>query len=286
MLGFCDCKQFGKGLAKVGFCCAVMVSMAAIGTEVKASECYHHYNDAAWHDAGMAIVFCKNSGGLTTADDNADGEYLPMKACEIRYQNGEKIMDWHEHIATDHRRQIFTTWDTPGWTLGGAAIDVVCTGYNNKTYTYRLETSTAWSDPQVCLKVNIGNADADENYVGGSKCVNDHNPILQVTKGGEGTGTVTGNVAGDVTGDINCGTSCSADTAHYQYFSNKKVTLTAKPDAGYIFKEWQGACSGSGTCQLTMSSDKTVTALFEKPSIGPAVRLLGPSLFEEDKDKK
>jgi hypothetical protein len=40
------------------------------------------------------------------------------------------------------------------------------------------------------------------------------------------------------------------------------VTLTAAPAAGSAFNGWSGACSGTGTCQVTMSQAQAVTATF------------------------
>jgi hypothetical protein len=76
--------------------------------------------------------------------------------------------------------------------------------------------------------------------------------LLTVTKGGTGSGSVSSNPAG-----INCGSTCSASFDH-----NLEVTLTATPVAGSEFKGWSGACSGSGTCKVTMNAAKTVTAEF------------------------
>jgi uncharacterized repeat protein (TIGR02543 family) len=51
------------------------------------------------------------------------------------------------------------------------------------------------------------------------------------------------------------------DKASYCY--NEQVTLTANPNSGYNFSSWSGADSSSGTtAQVTMSSNKTVTATF------------------------
>lgn len=61
-------------------------------------------------------------------------------------------------------------------------------------------------------------------------------------------GTVTG-------GGISCGGSCSAT---YNYGTS--VTLSATPDTAYDFSGWNGACSGAGSCVVTMDSDKSVTA--------------------------
>ena len=76
---------------------------------------------------------------------------------------------------------------------------------------------------------------------------------LTVTKTGAGTGTVTSNPSG-----ISCGSDCSEE---YPY--STIVTLTASADTGSIFTGWTGGgCSGTGTCQVTMSSVKSVNASF------------------------
>ena len=38
------------------------------------------------------------------------------------------------------------------------------------------------------------------------------------------------------------------------------VTVTQTPAAGYTFSGWSGACSGSGSCVVTMGGNRTVTA--------------------------
>lgn len=82
--------------------------------------------------------------------------------------------------------------------------------------------------------------------------------LLTVTKAGAGSGTVTSNVAG-----IDCGATCS-----YSYASGTVVTLTATAGTGNTFDGWSGeGCSGTGTCQVTMSAAKSVTATFSQ--IGP-----------------
>ena len=46
------------------------------------------------------------------------------------------------------------------------------------------------------------------------------------------------------------------------YDSGTAVTVTATPNLGYRFVEWGGACLGSGTCSVTMTADRSVTATF------------------------
>jgi len=75
---------------------------------------------------------------------------------------------------------------------------------------------------------------------------------LTVTRAGAGTGTVTSNPAG-----INCGTTCTAN-----YASSTSVTLTATPASNSTFGGWTGACTGTGSCVVSMTQARSVTATF------------------------
>lgn len=79
---------------------------------------------------------------------------------------------------------------------------------------------------------------------------------LTVTKPGTGSGTVTDNATPDPL--INCGSSCSVP-----YTSGTSVILTATAASGSTFAGWSGeGCSGTGTCIVTMTAAKNVTATF------------------------
>jgi uncharacterized repeat protein (TIGR02543 family) len=45
--------------------------------------------------------------------------------------------------------------------------------------------------------------------------------------------------------------------------AGSSVTLTATPSAGFVFSGWQGACTGTGSCQVTMTGPLSVTAQFK-----------------------
>jgi hypothetical protein len=81
------------------------------------------------------------------------------------------------------------------------------------------------------------------------------NYSLSVSK--NGSGTVTSNPSG-----INCGSDCSET-----YIDGTSVTLTATPLGGWSFSGWSGSCNGTGTCVLTMTSNKSVTATFTQDRV-------------------
>jgi Fe-S cluster biogenesis protein NfuA len=84
---------------------------------------------------------------------------------------------------------------------------------------------------------------------------------LTISKSGTGTGTVTSSPAG-----IDCGTTCSAE-----YEAGEEVELKAEASSSSEFLKWSGACTGTGPCQVTMSSAKSVVASFKAT---PTYRLL------------
>jgi hypothetical protein len=78
------------------------------------------------------------------------------------------------------------------------------------------------------------------------------NQTLTVNKSGTGSGMVTSFPTG-----ISCGSDCTED-----YGYNTEVTLTATNTAGSTFAGWSGACSGTDSCVVSMTSAKFVTASF------------------------
>jgi uncharacterized repeat protein (TIGR02543 family) len=77
--------------------------------------------------------------------------------------------------------------------------------------------------------------------------------------------TLTASISGDGTvtstdGFINCPGTCS-----HSYLSNTPVTLNASPAQGWSFSGWTGACNGIGSCNLAMSQNLAVSAIFVQP---------------------
>lgn len=81
--------------------------------------------------------------------------------------------------------------------------------------------------------------------------------VLSVTHAGNGS--VTSTPAG-----IDCGSDCSES-----YAAGTQVTLSASPQTGAVFAGWSGACSGAGSCTVSMDAARLVTATFG--SVPPVV---------------
>ncbi len=84
---------------------------------------------------------------------------------------------------------------------------------------------------------------------------------LTVNKTGKGGGTVSPRPAG---------TSCGPDCFAYPRSPATTVQLTAVPSPGSTFGGWS-ACTGTGTCSVTMDQNQSVTADFEIAGPPPPV---------------
>ena len=94
------------------------------------------------------------------------------------------------------------------------------------------------------------------------------NPTLSVTTAGTGNGTVNSTPSG-IACASGSGNGCSAT-----FTSGTPVTLLATPDWKSLFSGWSGACTGTGSCNVTMNADTSVTATF---IVNPLVMLPGPT---------
>ena len=97
---------------------------------------------------------------------------------------------------------------------------------------------------------------------------------LTVEKSGNGAGTITSNPAG-----ISCGLDCSEE-----YVVGQIITLTATADTGSEFTGWSGGgCAGTGTCEVTMNAEVTVTATFtlldSSPNLSPIEGTIGTQII-------
>ncbi len=69
----------------------------------------------------------------------------------------------------------------------------------------------------------------------------------------EGNGSVTSQPSG---------VNCSQGTCVEEFPQDTSLTLTPRPATGHVFVEWQGACTGSGSCMVTLDNPRSITAVF------------------------
>jgi Divergent InlB B-repeat domain len=88
---------------------------------------------------------------------------------------------------------------------------------------------------------------------------------VTVALAGTGTGSVTSSPAG-----IECGFDCSETVNH-----GTVMTLTATAAVGSTFTGWSGDCTGPGVCSVTVTSPKSVTAIFTRNTYALSVTRSG-----------
>ncbi|MDP2789067.1 MAG: hypothetical protein Q8O46_03395 [bacterium] len=120
-----------------------------------------------------------------------------------------------------------------------------------------------------CTSTNLNRLEREyEVHIGGiltppSPPIPPGNKALFKTFAGSGTGTmdVTSGPSGS-----SCGTDCLS------FVNGASITITANPGSGSTFSSWGGDCGGTtSTCNLTMNSDRFVTANFDLQSGPPPV---------------
>src|SRR5262249_12012438 len=84
---------------------------------------------------------------------------------------------------------------------------------------------------------------------------------LTVVKAGTGSGTVTSSPVG-----LNCGSTCSAP---FDFGTSVTLTANAANDSSFMGWSLEG-CSGTGTCTVSMTQARNVTATFT-PFVPPVI---------------
>ncbi|HBG05183.1 MAG: hypothetical protein A2075_02655 [Geobacteraceae bacterium GWC2_58_44] len=115
------------------------------------------------------------------------------------------------------------------------------------------------------------------NSAGVSGPVNSQNYTVVIP-----TWTLTVQTAGSGSGNVNsvpsgiaCVTGSSAGCSA-GFSGGSKITLTPAASSGSVFGGWSGACTGAGSCQVTMDAAKSVSASFDiKPA---SVRIDGSTV--------
>lgn len=163
------------------------------------------------------------------------------------------------------------------------AVDVVLSGTGTGTVTSTPGGINCGSDcseryqPATALQLHAL-PDAGSRFGGWSGACTQTTSDCAITVNGSTTATavfvrtyalsVTASTGGAVTSNvpgITCGSDCSEN-----FDAGTLITLTASASSGYTFSGWNGACSGTGSCTVTMSQARTVGATFTATPLPPS----------------
>lgn len=138
---------------------------------------------------------------------------------------------------------VMTSGSLPGCSLGTIPSD------GSATCTHLV---TAKTPGVLTQNVSVNAVEADVNS-GNNTASASTNVQAMLILSKTGNGTVSSAPAG-----VSCGADCTEP-----YDANTVVTLSATANAGSVFAEWDGACSGTSTmCTLTMDASKRAMAVF------------------------
>jgi Neprosin/Bacterial Ig domain/Divergent InlB B-repeat domain len=130
---------------------------------------------------------------------------------------------------------------------------------NTPSGTYDLAVAL-WRDRNGSGTIDSTDELLGERYLPAQIVVMPDTRALSISGSGTGQGTVTGS---GINCTINAGNTSGTCSANYP--SGTAVTLSATPTGGSTFSGWAGNCGGTGSCGLTMTANKNVTALFTAP---------------------
>jgi hypothetical protein len=208
--------------------------------------------------------------GTTWTTLNFPGAFLTY----ARGIDGNKIVGHYQDFSGKNHGFIFdgTTWtslDYPGafitYVSGIDNGNIVGTYQDDSGVYGFIYDGTTWaslkySDYVLTYATDIDGGNIVGNYLVSYSSYHGFLAIAQyvLTIYKSGIGTITSSPLGIV-----CGPECSEE-----YSNNTIVTLTATPDAGFLFTGWSGDCSYCGAdidCSITMNADKTCVATFDVP---------------------
>jgi Divergent InlB B-repeat domain len=160
---------------------------------------------------------------------------------------------------------------------GGTSCGVGCYAYSVGTVVQLTAAANAgstfagWSG--ACSSTGACSVTMNQNQTVTASFQTNSSFNLTLFAGGNGSGNIFSNNLG-----TSCGNGC------YSYPAGTIVQLTETPNVGSTFAGWSGACSGTGTCNVTMNQNQTVTATFNLSSSqqigvnGANVTFLGASV--------
>jgi len=151
--------------------------------------------------------------------------------------------------------QLILIQNNTPWTWLGAKTVTLSSSY--QLFDLYVNSAPFTTDDDVRFAIRCGNAIADI-YVDDVVITDCTSPInyysLHTSVTGKGTVKITHPL-----GFQSCIEACND-----QFQNGEVINLAATPEEGYTFQGWSGACSGNGSCSVTMDQVKYVGAHFEE----------------------
>lgn len=199
----------------------------------------------------------------------AAGQYDIESGGQLLRVNGSFTNNEWTHLAVVYRGTTATVYEN-GVQIGQGTVGAVHDlgnyyGSDKSDLFVGMGGQDPWQNPRwdrfkgSIDEVRIYNRALTATEVGQLRMFN--TSTLTLTKSTTGSGSVTSN-----TGTIKW--NGATGTANYDITNNTVVTLTAVADTGSVFTGWSGACSGVGTCTVTMDASRDVSATFMYPTDG------------------
>jgi photosystem II stability/assembly factor-like uncharacterized protein len=197
---------------------------------VSSTTAYVTYGGFSGFVDTVGHVFKTTNGGVSWTDISSNLPNIPVTSIVIDPDVANTL-----YVGTDIGVFVTSNGGTSWSTLGTGLPNV---GIMALTFHHATRTLRAGTHGRSAWDLNLS---LTSNYT------------LTVYTSGNGTVTSTD-------GFISCPGTCS-----HTYPANTQVTLNATPASGWTFNGWNGACSGTGSCHLTMNQDQSVTATFIPP---------------------
>ncbi|MBK7003247.1 MAG: hypothetical protein IPH35_26010 [Rhodoferax sp.] len=249
-------------------------------------------SDLALYDlTGVKLLTFDKSGLNTNAGEQPqwsyatkDGRYVIGLGRDMSTPGSTGVAIWERTSDTTSTAPVCTLSASPTAITAGntstltASCAPAATGYTWTGGTCTGTTSaTCTVTPTATTSYSVAGVNATGTGTAASATVT-VTPVGTFALGVGTSGTGYGNVASSP-GGIACyvpqpGVAyLVAPDCSENYTSGASVTLSATPDAGSSFTGWSGACSGTGTCTVSMTEARSVTATFALNVTAPVCTL-------------
>jgi hypothetical protein len=219
---------------------------------------------------------CYAPGGTYGVLSTSTSSYAPA----FKAQTG---WDFATGIGTVNVNNLVTNWASSG--VGNALLTVSVTGNGTVTsnpagISCPSTCSHTFTGTSVTLTATPASGWALSSWggacSGNGSCIVAMNAAKSVTATFVPAETLSvsvngsGSVSSSPPGINNCISTCNASFAQ-----GTQVSLSTQPASGWTFNSWSGACSGSGSCNVTMNSAQSVTATFAQITFPLTVSVTG-----------